>query len=57
MTTPQNDSLLSSSITVGQYLAMELAKDQGGISSFIRDRFYERYILPFDDNKKRTVSS
>lgn len=53
MTAPQCDSLLSSSITVSQYLAMEQAKNRNGISSFIHKRFHERYILPFDGNKKK----
>lgn len=53
MTAPQRDSLLSSSTTVSQYLAMERSKNRNGISSFIRERFHERYILPFDGNKKK----
>lgn len=58
MNAPQHDSLLSSSTTVGQYLEMEKAKDRKGIASFIRkrfqERFQERYVLPFDQNPKKS---
>ena len=32
---------------------MEQAKDRNAISSFVRERFYERYILPFDGNPSK----
>lgn len=47
---PQRDSLLSSSTTVSQYLAMEKARNKDGISNFVR----ERYINPFDNNSKKS---
>lgn len=53
MNAPQRKSLLSSSTTVSQYLVMEKSKDRSGISSFIRERFHERYVLPFDGNPKK----
>lgn len=52
--TLQRDSLLSSSTAVSQYLAMEKTKDRDGISNFIRERFHERYIQPFDNNSKKS---
>lgn len=54
MNAPERNSLLSSSTTVSQYLAMEQTKDRDGIASFIRERFHERYILPFDNNPKKS---
>lgn len=53
MNVPQRDSLLSTSITASQYRAMEEARDRHGISNFIRERFYERYVLPFEGNSKK----
>lgn len=49
----QRDSLLSSSTTVSAYLAMEKSEDRAGISRFIRERFHERYVAPFDGNRKK----
>ena len=49
----QRDSLLSSSITVSAYLAMEKSKDRSNISRFIRERFHERYVAPFDGNHRK----
>lgn len=43
--------LLSSSTTVKKYREMEKAKDVNGIVAFVKERFEERYIKPFDNNK------
>lgn len=50
----QRDSQLSSSTTVSNYLAMEKAEDRNGIANFIQERFYERYIKPFDNNQNKS---
>ena len=42
------DPLLSSSIVVNRYLEMEKEKDTEGIATFVYERFYERYIKPFN---------
>lgn len=54
MNAPQRDSLLSSSTKVSRYLDMEKAKDRDGITKFIRERFHERYIQPFENNPKKS---
>ncbi len=54
MNAPQRDSLLSSLTTVSKYLAMEKAKDRDGIANFIRERFHERYIQPFENNPNKS---
>ncbi len=48
------DTLLSSSVTIADYLRLEEAKDRVRISSFILERFTERYITPLrvDPHKK-----
>ncbi len=46
-------SLLSSSTTVSRYIEMEKQKDMHGITAFIRERFRERYIKPFENNKNK----
>lgn len=33
---------------------MEKAKDRDGIAKFIRERFHERYIQPFENNPKKS---
>jgi hypothetical protein len=53
MNIKESESLLSSSISVSRYLEMEKAKDAKGISAFIRERFSERYVNPFDGNKSK----
>ena len=50
----QGQSLLSSSTSVDRYLEMELQKDIEGISKFIYERFNERYIKPFINNKNKS---
>lgn len=47
------ESFLSSSTTVSCYLDMEREKNQKGIAAFVRKRFHERYIAPFNNNKNR----
>jgi len=49
----ESDSLLSSYVSVPRYLEMEKAKNAKGISAFIRQRFSERYVNPFDGNKNK----
>ena len=44
------DTLLSSSVSVPAYQALELAQDRNGIAAFVYERFHERYIKPFDAN-------
>lgn len=48
MSTSQNKSLLSISISVSRYLEMEKNKDTKGIATFLHERFYERYVKPFN---------
>lgn len=44
------EPLLSSSTSVPQYKEMEKDKDVDGIVRFVKERFEERYIKPFDSN-------
>ena len=44
------DSLLSSSTKVSNYLQMKKKRDTHGISGFVYERFYERYIQPFENS-------
>ncbi len=53
MNTKKSESLLSSSTSVSRYLEMEKEKDAKGIAAFIRERFSERYVKPFDGNKNK----
>ena len=53
MSTKKGESLLSSSTSVEKYLAMEKAKNVSGIAGFIKERFAERYIKPFDKNHNK----
>lgn len=53
MNTKKGESLLSSSTPVEKYLEMEKAKNVSGIAAFIQERFEERYIKPFDNNKSK----
>lgn len=48
MSADQNESLLSSSTPVSKYLKMEKNKDKKGIAVFLHERFYERYVKPFN---------
>ncbi|MBN1638848.1 MAG: hypothetical protein JW866_07765 [Ignavibacteriales bacterium] len=48
-----DDTYLSSSITVIKYLRLEKEKKQDPIAEFIFERFYERYLRPFESNDKR----
>jgi len=50
---PRAESHLSSSTTVSQYRAMESNQDVEGIVKFIKERFEERYIAPFEGNKRK----
>ena len=45
--------MLSSSASVEKYLEMEKEKNGPGIAKFVRERFSERYIKPFDGNKNK----
>ena len=48
-----NDSLLSSSVSLPQYLEIERAHDREAIASFVYQRFHERYVQPFAGNPKK----
>jgi hypothetical protein len=39
--------MLSSTVSVGDYRAMEEEEDSVGIAKFVYDRFHERYVAPF----------
>jgi hypothetical protein len=47
------DTLLSSSVSVPQYRALEKEGSRDEIANFIYERFNERYIRPFDKNAKK----
>jgi hypothetical protein len=47
------DTLLSSSVSVPQYRALEKEESRDEIANFIYERFNERYIRPFDKNAKK----
>ena len=53
MSTKKGESLLSSSTSEEKYLEMEKAKNVSGIAGFIKERFAERYIKPFDKNHNK----
>jgi len=48
--------LLSKSVTVSKYIKMENTQDKNGISTFIRERFTERYILPMKSRYRHGFS-
>ncbi|WDE96334.1 hypothetical protein PQO03_11500 [Lentisphaera profundi] len=48
-----NKSKISSTVSVEKYRTYESNKDTLKISDFIYERFYERYINPFKDNKNK----
>lgn len=48
-----NDTLLSSSLSLPQYLALEQKQERNAIAEFLYERFHERYIGPFQDNPKK----
>jgi hypothetical protein len=48
-----NKTKLSSNVNVSKYLDFVENKDKASIISFIKNRFTERYILPFRDNKSK----
>jgi hypothetical protein len=47
------DTLLSSKVSLPQYLALEQQKDREAIADFVYQRFHERYIRPFECNAKK----
>ncbi len=46
-------TLLSSSVSVPQYIALENSRDAEAILKFIKERFDERYIAPFRNHKEK----
>jgi hypothetical protein len=48
-----NDTLLSSTVSLPQYLALEKKLDRDAIGEFVYQRFHERYIQPFDSNAQK----
>jgi len=53
MTPKSTETLLSSSVSVSQYRAMEKNQSHNEIADFIHKRFHERYIRPFDKNANK----
>ena len=47
------NTLLSSAVSLPQYLALEQDRDREAIANFVYQRFHERYIRPFDHNAKK----
>lgn len=47
------ESYLSSSTSLSKYKEMERTKDTDGIKQFLRERFEERYIAPFEENPNK----
>ena len=52
MTNTKNTKL-SSSVTIAIYEILKREKDAYGIANLIYERFYERYLKPFECNKNR----
>lgn len=53
MSPRSTDTLLSSKVSVPQYLELEKQRDREKIANFVYERFHERYIQPFTDNKNK----
>ena len=53
MPNPPFETLLSSTVSRGQYLALEFQQDKTELANFLKQRFSERYILPFERNEKK----
>jgi len=49
----KTESHLSSSTTVEKYREMERNKDVNGIVKFVKERFEERYVSPFEKNPNK----
>jgi hypothetical protein len=47
------DTLLSSSVSLPQYLVFEEKQEREAIATFVYQRFHERYIRPFERNPKK----
>ena len=47
------DTKLSSSYTVRKYKELKLAQDRDNIAELIYERFFERYIRPFESNSNK----
>lgn len=47
------ETLLSSTISVRQYLEFEKQRDRRKIADFVYERFHERYIRPFTSNNNK----
>ena len=47
------DTKLTTTVTVKQYREFKKSGDQEKIANLIYERFFERYIEPFEDNKSK----
>ena len=45
-----DNTKLSSSVTVKEYRSLKKTKDRESIANLIKERFYERYVEPFESN-------
>lgn len=53
MSPRSTDTLLSSKVSVPQYLELEKQRDREKIANFVYERFHERCIQAFTDNKNK----
>lgn len=50
MSPRSNDTLLSSNVSLPQYIELEARRDREAIANFVYQRFHERYVRPFASN-------